>query len=206
LAQQQQVIAQLQAKMASKATPYTVFDIRTAQASLDKARSATAVAQANLDLLTLTAPFDGTVSAKMLAPGAFASTATPILTIVGNSTEVHITVEEARLGLIRPGQAVQLASAAYPDQPFTGTVTNIAPAGDARAHTFDVTIIPDDTSGQLLPGMFLQVQITAADKQDALLVPREAVLQNATGANVFVAQDGQAASRPVLVGLSDQTS
>ena len=168
---------------------------------MEQAQAALSVAQSNLDQTILTAPYSGVVATKLLTPGAFASATAPIMTLVGNAVEVHITVEEARLGLVSPGQTVNLTVPAYPGVNFPGTVTVIAPVGDARAHTFDVTIVADQSDGRLRSGMFSEVDLTVAQKPDAVLVPKEAVVQQGGNSRVFVVQDGKAQARPVQVGL-----
>ncbi len=201
--QQEQVVAQMRANLAGRINPYTSADVEAAVAGVEQARSQLAVAQSNYDQTILPAPFSGVVGQRLLTTGAFASAQTPILTLVGPSAEVHITVEEARVGIVRPGQAVQLDVAAYPNEAFTGRVTTIAPAGDARAHTFDVTIVPDNNDGRLLPGMFAQVRLTAVERASATLVAKEAVIQQDAGSIVYVVEDGRARLRPVQVGVSD---
>jgi membrane fusion protein (multidrug efflux system) len=104
---------------------------------------------------------------------------------------------------VRPGQDVQLSVPAYPGVTIPGTVVTIAPAGDARAHTFDAKIVPNSQDQRLLAGMFAQVQLTASQKTDAILVPREAVVQQADGPVVFVADNGRASARKVQLGMSD---
>jgi membrane fusion protein (multidrug efflux system) len=54
--------------------------------------------------------------------------------------------------------------------------------------------------------MFAQVQVIAAQKPDAILVPREAVIQQGTQPVVFVNNNGKAAQRPIQIGMSDNTS
>jgi membrane fusion protein (multidrug efflux system) len=101
---------------------------------------------------------------------------------------------------------VNLTVPAYPDQTFPAKVVTLAPAGDTRAHTFDAKIVPTTQDQRLLPGMFAQVQVVAAQKPDAILVPREAVVQQGTQPIVFVNNNGKASQRPVQTGMSDNTS
>jgi len=204
--QQQEVVAQMEAQYQAKAHPFTTTDYQSAIAGVDQAKAALAVAQTNLALTAITAPFDGVVGQRMLTIGAFTAAATPIMTLVSNEVEVHITAEESRVGLLLPGQPVALSLAAYPNETFSGTVSAIAPIGDARAHTFDVTIVPDQQDKRLLPGMFAQVQVTAAEKSDALIVPRDAIVQVDGQPTVFVAQDGRAVARKVQTGIADEKS
>jgi membrane fusion protein (multidrug efflux system) len=101
---------------------------------------------------------------------------------------------------------VQLTVPAYPNVTFPAKVVSIAPTGDTRAHTFDAKIVPDQQDSRLLPGMFAQAQVVAAQKPDALLVPKEAIVQQAGNPIVFVAQDGKASARQVQTGMSDDKS
>jgi len=54
--------------------------------------------------------------------------------------------------------------------------------------------------------MYAQVQVIAAQKPDATLVPREAVVQQGTQSVVFVNDNGKASQRPVQTGMSNSTS
>ena len=128
------------------------------------------------------------------------------MTLASAGVEVHVTVEEARLAQVRSGLDVTLSVPAYPDQTYPAKVVNVAPAGDARAHTFDAKIVPTSQDQRLLPGMFAQVQVVAAQKPDAILVPREAVVQQGTSSVVFVNDNGKASQRQVQTGMSDATS
>jgi len=206
LQQQQEVVAQMEAQYQAKAAPFTATDYQSALAGVEQAKAALQVAQTNLALTAILAPFDGIVGQRMLSVGAFAAAATPIMTIVSNDSEVHITAEESRVGQLLPGQPVSLSLAAYPNETFSARVSAVAPVGDARAHTFDVTIVPEQQDRRLLPGMFAQVSVTAAEKTDALVVPRDAVVQVNNQPTVFVAEDGRAVARPVQTGITDDKS
>jgi RND family efflux transporter MFP subunit len=194
------------ANVQSKQDAYTDADMQAAVAGVAQAEAAVALAQANLDQTTVVAPFDGVVASKTLTAGAFATPSTPILTLATTGVEVHVTVEESHLAQIQPGLDVNLTVPAYPGETFPAKVITVAPAGDPRAHTFDAKIVPSNSDPRLLPGMFAQVQVIAAQKPDAILVPREAVVQQGTNSVVFVNDNGKASQRPVQIGLSDNTS
>ncbi|TME34645.1 MAG: efflux RND transporter periplasmic adaptor subunit, partial [Chloroflexi bacterium] len=206
LAQQQAAVDQAVANVQSKQDAYTDADLQAAVAGVAQAEAAVALAQANLDQTTVIAPFDGVIASKALTAGAFATPSTPIMTLASAGVEVHVTVEEARLAQVRSGLDVTLSVPAYPDQTYPAKVVNVAPAGDARAHTFDAKIVPTSQDQRLLPGMFAQVQVVAAQKPDAILVPREAVVQQGTSSVVFVNDNGKASQRQVQTGMSDATS
>jgi len=206
LQQQRDTVAERQAVLQSRANPFTVNDINAAQSAVDQARAQVAVAQGNIDQMVVSAPFSGVVASRLLAPGAFAGTQNGILTLVSDNVEIHITVEESRLAALRPGQSVTLELPAYPGVAFSGRVTSIAPTGDPRAHTFDVTVVPNGSDDRLRPGMFADVEVTVAEKSDALLVPRDAVVQQGDRSVVYVAADGRASARRVELGLQNENS
>lgn len=201
--QQEQVVAQMEAQYQGRVNPYNAIDLQAARAAVDQAEGQVAVARTNLEQTVLAAPFDGVVGQRLLAVGAFASPQTPILAVVGRAVEIHVTVEEARIGLVAPGQRVTFTVPAYPGVAFTGSVLTISPSGDPRAHTFDVTILPTEQDPRLLTGMYAQVELLAAEKSTAVVVPREVVVQSADGAVVFVVVDGRAQARRVELGLAD---
>jgi len=101
---------------------------------------------------------------------------------------------------------VNLTVPAYPGETFPAKVVTVAPAGDPRAHTFDAKIVPVNQDQRLLPGMFVQVQVIAAQKSDAILVPREAVVPQGIQSVVFVNDNGKASQRQVQTGMSNNTS
>jgi RND family efflux transporter MFP subunit len=186
--------------------PYTDADILGQRAAVAQAQAALAIARTNLDQTIVTAPFDGTIAQRLLDVGASASPATPLFVLTGGPVEVHVSVDEARIGQIRPGLEAELSVPSFPGKVFKGKVATVAPAGDARAHTFDVKLEITDPDSPLRAGMFAEVGIVAAQKAEAVLIPNAAVLQQLRGATVFVVIDGKATQRTVTVGITDETN
>jgi membrane fusion protein (multidrug efflux system) len=189
-----------------KQDAYTDADMQTAVAGVAQAEAGVSLAQANLDQTTVVAPFDGVIGSRALTAGAFATPSSTILTLASTGVEVHVTVEEANLASVQPGQDVTLTVPAYPGVNFPAKVVTVAPSGDPRAHTFDVKIVPNTQDQRLLPGMFAQAQIVAQQKSDALLVPKEAIVQQGNSQIVFVADNGKAVATPVQTGMTNDTS
>jgi RND family efflux transporter MFP subunit len=153
----------------------------------------------------ITAPVDGVIFDRQVAPGALVGPTSPIVTIVPPKVEVAVNVDEVQLGQVQQGQSVDLTVPAYPDQVFKGTVTAIAPAVDPKTRTASVRIEPsDDQASKLKPGMLATVRIVTAQRGNTLVVPREA-LQGTPSPNSpssVVALDGdRAVRRAVSIGL-----
>lgn len=186
----------------NKRVPYTESDIRAAQAAVAQAQSALGTASMLLDQTNVIAPFDGVIAQKLLDVGASASPAAPIFVISTRAVEVRLTVEEARIALVRPDLSADLSVAAFPGKKFTGRVSSVAPTGDARAHTFEVKVIAADPEAQLKAGMFAEVSMVTSQKGDALLIPANAVLNG----KVVTVVDNKAVFKAVQTGIADQTN
>jgi RND family efflux transporter MFP subunit len=104
---------------------------------------------------------------------------------------------------------VQLSVPAFPDQTFAGTVRTISPTIDSKSRTAAVRIEPQDTGGKLRAGMFARLDIVTAQKQDALVVPKAAVLSPSTGSSVtqpmvlMIDATGVIHRQPVQLGLQN---
>ena len=203
IAAQRSQVATAQANLDNRRLPYTDADIAGQRAAVAAAQAGVAAARTSLEQTSIVAPFDGLVAQRLLDVGATVSPQTPVFVLVAKAVEIHVTVDEARVGQIRPGMTAEVSVPAYPDRTFTATVATVAPLGDARAHTFDVTLIAEDPAQQLQPGMFAEVQIVVATRPDAILVPTAAVVQQGGSARLFVVTDGEARATPVQVGLAD---
>ena len=179
--QQQQAVAQAEAQLHGRQNPYTDQDLTAAQATVDQARAQLDLAELGIKDTTIVAPVDGVISERLASPGALVSPQTPIVTLVPPSLELVVNVEESQLGQIAEGQAVQLQVPAFPSQSFAGTVRSIAPTIDTKSRTAAVRVEPKEDDSKLRAGMFARLNIVTAEKQDALIVPRTAVLTGATG-------------------------
>lgn len=198
----QAALDQANAQLAGRLRPYTEEDIRAAAAGVDQAVAALESARVQAAEAIIRAPFDGTVSQKLLNPGAMASPQTPILALVSKDVEVVVQVEEARIGQIQKGQPATLTVSAYPGRQFPAVVSAIAPAADSRSRTFAVRVVPREQDGTLRDGMFAQVNIVGTG-QPALLVPNEAIVTRAGRNLVFVVVDDRVQAREVKLGETD---
>ncbi len=184
----------------------TNADLLTSRATLSQAQAGLAVARAALDQTAVTAPFDGIIVAKLVDVGSSVSPVAPIFVLAAKAVELHLTVEEARIGLMRPDLEAALTTPAFPGRTFRARVGVIAPSADLRAHSFDVTVYAEDADKQLRPGMSANVTIVTENRPSATLVVNTALSTTTTGASVLTIADGKAKRRPVTLGISDGTN
>lgn len=197
-------LAQAELNLILKQEPFRQIDFSIAEAGVQQAEAAVELAQIQLDRTTIEAPFEGVIAELYVAKGSMVGLQGPIARFVSKEVEVAIEIEETRIEQIFEGQTVSLKLPAYPDQVFPAVVTRIAPTADKTTHTFTVEITPLDEEGLLRSGMFADVSILADERQDTLLVPRDALVQTPDQQPaVYVVEGGTARLRPVEVGLSD---
>jgi len=196
----QDAVTQAQQALALAQNPYTAQDVQAAKAAVSQAQAALDAAKLQLAQATLVAPFDGVITQKFVAPGALVSPSTPIVTLFGNDLDIPVSFEESRLSMLKPGLQVGITVAAYPGQTFDGKVAGVYPSADSKTHTFIMKVVPNDPDGKLRAGMFATVTVTTDRKDDATLVPVDAVVQVNGKDTVFVVADGKAQKRSVVQG------
>ena len=89
---------------------------------------------------------------------------------------IEVDVIEKDIEKIKKGQAVKIYVDAYPDEVFRGEVFNISPVVEEESRTFTVKIKVPNTEGRLLSGMYARGEIILKSIQNAILVPRDSVI------------------------------
>ncbi len=146
---------------------------------------------------TILAPMDGVVLRRDGEVGEIAE-AGQILFRVGVPKPLQVVAEvnEEDIPRVALGQLALFRTDAFPDQRLEGKVREITPMGDIAAKTYRVKMaLPDDTP--LKPGMSVEANIVTREKPNALLVPADAVKDNA----VFVLDGSRAHRREVTIGI-----
>jgi membrane fusion protein, copper/silver efflux system len=152
--------------------------------------------------LTLHAPFGGFVVEKMVQAGQAVEAGMPLYRLADLSgVWVEADVYEQDLRFVSLGETAWVDIAAYPGEPFQGRVSYIYPEVRMDTRTARIRVALDNRSGRIKPGMFATVSIDAPVAQQAVLVPRDAVMHSGTHAMVFVEEaEGRYRAREVQVG------
>lgn len=176
------------------------FDERAAAAAA--ARAQARQVQAQIGERVIRAPFSGWVSLRNISVGAIASQGTEIATVSDLSTiKLDFPVPETMLSAIRAGQPIEARSAAYPEQPFRGTIHTIDPVVDPNTRAVTVRARLPNPDRLLRPGMMLTVGIETAPRM-ALSVPELAVIGEGDSRFVYVVgEDGKARRTNVRTGI-----
>jgi RND family efflux transporter MFP subunit len=156
--------------------------------------------------LTITAPFDGVVTDRLVHPGALAGpgvdTALLIIQQVAHLRLV-VPVPEEDVGGVASGASVPFRVPAYPGRKYSGTVARIAHALDPKTRTMAVELDVFNRDGSLAPGMYPAVGWPVRRDRPALLVPRTSVVTTTERTFVIRNQDGRAEWVDVKKGAAE---
>ena len=173
----------------------TVYEQRFTQ--LEESKSRISAQKVRIDSLVLRAPLDGMVLRRDGEMGEIVGPA-DVLFWVGPPTPMQVVAEinEEEITRIAAGQKAFLRSEAFATQALRATVSQITPKGDPTRKTFRVyLLLPRDTPLRI--GMTVEVNIIYREKAAAVVVPAEAVIDNA----VQVVRDGKVQRVPITVGI-----
>ncbi|MDE5735850.1 MAG: efflux RND transporter periplasmic adaptor subunit, partial [Bacteroidales bacterium] len=158
-----------------------VYNYNRSKNSYDKAKASYKKAQTNLGYATIYSPIDGVVVSRSVDVGqtVAASFSTPTLfTIANNLVDMQVIadVDEADIGQVAEGMAVQFTVDAFPDDIFHGEVISvrIEPITTNNVVTYEVVINAPNPQEKLKPGMTANVSIYAMRKSGVLLLPLKA--------------------------------
>ncbi len=159
-----------------------------AQAALAQAQAALAQAEQRLANTRVTAPFTGTVEERFVEEGEQVSPGQQVARVV-NTRRVKATagVPESYAGQIEQGTAVRLRFPAYGGlDADTAAVTFVGSAIDPESRTFPIEVELSNPDGQLKPEMAVQLEVTREVIEDALVIPRNAVIRDEEGVSAYV--------------------
>jgi RND family efflux transporter MFP subunit len=174
--------------------------VSSAEAALNATQQAFEVAEANAkqyaalsEYTRIVAPFTGVVTVRyadtgsLIAAGTASSTqSTPVVRIAQISVlRLVLPIPESIAGEIRLGDPVKVHVQAL-NQDIVGKVSRFAQSLDVQTRTMETEIDFENSNGKLLPGMYTETVLQLSDRKDVLVVPMEAVTQNAGEARILV--------------------
>jgi membrane fusion protein (multidrug efflux system) len=175
-----------------------------ARAGYENQQVTTDLARLALAHATVRAPIAGWVSARHVKDGNMVRVHDPVFDLTNlDPLRAELHVPERELAKLERGLPATLHFDALPGQTFEGRVALISPVVDATSGTVRVTVEVRDPSRTIKPGMFARVHVQYDRHEDALLVPRRAVVEEDDVLSVYVVVDSLAVRRPIATGYSN---
>ena len=177
-------------------------------AQLESAKAAYREISHNLDYLTITAPFDGVISARYINPGAYVGPTgrgsdNPLFTL---QEQKHLrlvaSIPESYSPFLKRDDEVKFKVKPLPDETFKAKVTRLSGALDLKLRSQRVEADVFNTDGRLLPGMVAKVNIPLINSDSTFVVPKTAVVTSQERTFLIRVEEGKAEWVDVETGRS----
>jgi len=193
-----------------------IASLRQAEADVAARKADVARARLNLDYATIRAPIDGIVGAAYVSEGALVvqNDSTSLATIqqldpiyadfTQSVNEMHALRRAFATGELVAPDAVKVRLVLDDGELYPLPGRLLFSEAKVDAHTGQVTLRGEfpNPKRELLPGMYVRVQIEQGIDSDAIAVPQQAIQRNSGGGSeVFVVDnDGRVTIQPVKIG------
>jgi RND family efflux transporter MFP subunit len=175
------------------------------RAQFDQARARLDELRLNLENTRVVSPVDGFVARRQLDPGAFASSSAPVVSVVDISVvRLVANLVEKDLRRVQTGTPTRVDVDAFPGEIFDGRVARVAPVLDPATRTAQMEVEIPNPQHRLKPGMYARVALLVSRHDNALVVPRNAVVDVEGQRGVFLPDGATARFQTVSVGIQDQ--
>jgi HlyD family secretion protein len=223
---EQRLISQADFETAKTTRDAAEASLVSAQAQVVQAKASLDQARVNLSHTIIRSPSAGVVLSRNVEVGQTVTSGlqTPTLFVLARDLQkmqLQAAVDEADIGRVTDGQAVEFTVDAYGSRRFTGRVSQVRlqPVVAQNVVSYTTMIDVDNPDLALKPGMTATVRIETARSDDTLRVPAAAVRYRPTadvlqamgqstdtdvrGRTIWMLTDGRLTRVPVKIGATD---
>jgi len=177
-------------------------DLRTQAAMAAAQRNS---AQFNLGYSVITAPRDGKVLRKLAEERELVPAGAPVLVFgeSGRGYVVRAALADREIVNVKLGDKGEIRMDAFPGQPMTGTIVEIASAAEERTGMFPIEVQFDAPPERLVSGLVARLRLAPTTGTSLLTyIPMSALVEgDGDRASVFVIDGGKALRREVRVAF-----
>ncbi|HEY6948024.1 MAG TPA: efflux RND transporter periplasmic adaptor subunit [Gemmatimonadales bacterium] len=197
------------ARQALERTRELINQQASSQADLERAEATARSTRAQYDLLslrlartTVRAPFSGVVGQRFVSVGDYLTTSTRLASLqTVQPQRASFQVPERDAAALQVGQRVIFRVAALPGKEYTGVVDFVDPVVQLPGRTITVKAEVANPRRELQAGMFIDARLATAVRPNAVVIPEDAILPIQGSSFVWVAKDGKATRREVVLGV-----
>ena len=183
--------------LAQSAVDTLKSQVDAARAALLADQAAVRASRVSAGYASIRAPLSGRVGAINVYPGSLMQPATSLTTITQlDPISVSFMLPESSLGGLLAAQKngkVMVQASVGNARPLTGKLSFVDNAVDAQSGTIRVKAEFDNRDSNLWPGQYVNTRVTVQTIKDAVVIPQQAIVTNAHGTFVYVAQQDQSA-------------
>lgn len=154
------------------------------------------VKKRQLEKMTITAPFEGVVSAVYLRPGDLINSNAAIATLITTSRAVEAKISQEDFASVKLNQPALVRFTGHEGNNYDATVSKILPTAEADTQRYPILLEVKCPPELLVPGLTGEVSVIVGTRDAKAIIPRRALFGN----NVYVIVDGRIRLRKVEVG------
>jgi len=207
IASEKASVAQAEAQLNLTLAGSTTQDIAAQTAQVEQAVASKQSIQVKINEASLIAPMSGIVATQNAKVGEIASPGIPVTSLItANAPEVDANIPEIDIGKIAIGDPVSMTLDAFPNETFTGKIFYIDPAQTIISGVVDyqVKVAFNKNDPRMKSGLTANLDITTQTRNNVLILPQYAVLQNDSGVFVETVTNNTVAQNPITLGISDE--
>lgn len=161
--------------------------------------------RATLDKAYIRAPFDGVIGLRQVSEGSYVSSNTPIARIVDISpVKIDFSIPGRYAQLVKEGDEVTFTFEGKPEK-YTARIYAVQPSIDPTTRTLQLRALYENKNREIVPGAFANVSLALSESEEAILIPTEAIIPEATGQKIFLVKNGKAEPQMVKIGQRSET-
>jgi Cu(I)/Ag(I) efflux system membrane fusion protein len=153
--------------------------------------------------ISIYSPQDGVVSRLMVRHGMYVTPKDQVMSLADlSSVWLLAEIFESQADWVKVGFPAEVSLAFLPGRTWEGKVEYIYPSLDPKTRTLKARLRFDNPDEALKPNMYANVKIYGGPKEDAIVIPAEALIRTGRESRVVIALgEGRFASRTVTPGI-----
>ncbi len=182
--------------------------VRETRHRIDELESEIERAKLMISQTSVTAPFGGRITERTVELGQSVRVADQLFKL-GSFSPLYadIFLPELDSREARPGQKVNIRVGAGEVESVAGEVERVSPVVDEATGTVKITARFEPPSGAFRPGAFVRVELETDTRRDAVLIPKQAVIEeDGDSYVVLVGEEGVARRKAVQLGYQSDVA
>lgn len=172
-----------------------------AKEAVDASAAVTQEAQGAYDLTIINAPFAGRLGISKINLGDYLQSGTEIVSLQNlDPMFLDFNVPEKYFSYIKVGETVKINANTLPNNEFTGKIISYETVIDQNTGMLQARATLANPQGDLLPGGYATAIIYTGVKKKVISIPQTALIYDAEGPYVYLAQKDKAIRQAVTVG------
>lgn len=190
-----------QAKLLVEREASPAQDFLGAEVNLKRFEARVEAARLRLARSEITAPASGVIIQRDIEPGEVLGPGSPVAVLHDTAVlRATIGIPETDIAFFSVGSPAEVSVDAYPDRSFAGRIAYIASSATSPGRNFQAEVEVANGDGILRSGLIVRTRLQRRAFEDAVVVPRDVLVERDGILHAFVIEDGTAELRTIALG------